>query len=72
MKPRANWTIGEGEANAIRSDGVFAGFLFPEHPKPYAVHRKDGGWLRKWAVDQPRLYKTLELAMIAADENWPL
>lgn len=73
MKPRANWTvIGPGEAFAIRSDGVRAAYLFPDHPKPYAVKRKDGSWLRRWAVNQPRLYKTLELAMIAADENWPL
>lgn len=71
MKPRENWRIGTGDANAVRTDGVMAAYLFPDHPKPYAVKAKDGQWLKRWSDSKPRQFRTLERALIAADAVWP-
>lgn len=81
MKPRKNWTIAEGGASARRTDGVCAGYLFIHKPAPpYGAFRSrkeptrrgdTSEWLSTRTMTA-RCFRTLEVAMEAADKQWPM
>ena len=79
MKPRDGWTIAPGGAGARRTDGVSAGFYFLGADRPYGVKRfyqspKKGRveeFLRPAGSLAPRRFRTLDAAMVAADNWWP-